>query len=69
MLSQQAAEGSSPLDSMIQRLQQEQDQRLGSDSRATRGQSPDNDEHDLCVKYINMLSDADDVPCICVQGL
>ncbi|XP_072553595.1 PH-interacting protein isoform X2 [Salminus brasiliensis] len=37
VLSQQAAEGSSPLDSMIQRLQQEQDQRLGSDSRATRG--------------------------------
>uniref|UniRef100_A0A8C2B1Z6 PH-interacting protein n=1 Tax=Cyprinus carpio TaxID=7962 RepID=A0A8C2B1Z6_CYPCA len=34
---QQAAEGSSPLDSMIQRLQQEQDQRLGSDSRANRG--------------------------------
>lgn len=38
VLSQQAAEGSSPLDSMIQRLQQEQDQRLGSDSRAARGQ-------------------------------
>ncbi|KAG9269785.1 PH-interacting protein isoform X2 [Astyanax mexicanus] len=37
VLSQQAAEGASPLDSMIQRLQQEQDQRLGSDSRATRG--------------------------------
>uniref|UniRef100_A0AAR2K976 PH-interacting protein n=1 Tax=Pygocentrus nattereri TaxID=42514 RepID=A0AAR2K976_PYGNA len=37
VLSQQAAEGSSPLDSMIQRLQQEQDQRLGSDSRVTRG--------------------------------
>uniref|UniRef100_A0A4W4HN26 PH-interacting protein n=1 Tax=Electrophorus electricus TaxID=8005 RepID=A0A4W4HN26_ELEEL len=37
VLSQQAAEGSSPLDSMIQRLQQEQDQRLGSDSRASRG--------------------------------
>uniref|UniRef100_A0A4W4HQ49 PH-interacting protein n=1 Tax=Electrophorus electricus TaxID=8005 RepID=A0A4W4HQ49_ELEEL len=40
VLSQQAAEGSSPLDSMIQRLQQEQDQRLGSDSRASRGGSP-----------------------------
>uniref|UniRef100_A0A8C1N1H6 PH-interacting protein n=1 Tax=Cyprinus carpio TaxID=7962 RepID=A0A8C1N1H6_CYPCA len=37
VVSQQAAEGSSPLDSMIQRLQQEQDQRLGSDSRANRG--------------------------------
>ncbi|KAK3519346.1 hypothetical protein QTP70_024773 [Hemibagrus guttatus] len=37
VLSQQAVEGSSPLDSMIQRLQQEQDQRLGSDSRAARG--------------------------------
>ncbi|XP_066526500.1 PH-interacting protein isoform X2 [Hoplias malabaricus] len=37
VLSQQAAEGSSPLDSMIQRLQQEQDQRLGSDYRANRG--------------------------------
>ncbi|GAA6080133.1 PH-interacting protein isoform X1, partial [Tachysurus ichikawai] len=37
VLSQQAAEGSSPLDSIIQRLQQEQDQRLGSDSRAARG--------------------------------
>ncbi|XP_016119164.1 PH-interacting protein-like, partial [Sinocyclocheilus grahami] len=36
VVSQQAAEGSSPLDSMIQRLQQEQDQRLGSDSRANR---------------------------------
>ncbi|XP_062870970.1 PH-interacting protein [Trichomycterus rosablanca] len=37
VLSQQAAEGSSPLDNMIQRLQQEQDQRLSSDSRTTRG--------------------------------
>ncbi|XP_030641693.1 PH-interacting protein [Chanos chanos] len=37
VVSQQAAEGSSPLDSMIQRLQQEQDQRLGSDTRASRG--------------------------------
>ncbi|XP_076874728.1 PH-interacting protein isoform X2 [Brachyhypopomus gauderio] len=37
VLSQQAAEGSSPLDSMIQRLQQEQDQRLGSDYRTGRG--------------------------------
>uniref|UniRef100_A0A4W4HQ24 PH-interacting protein n=1 Tax=Electrophorus electricus TaxID=8005 RepID=A0A4W4HQ24_ELEEL len=40
VLSQQAAEGSSPLDSMIQRLQQEQDQRLGSDSRARSVSSP-----------------------------
>uniref|UniRef100_A0A673MM54 PH-interacting protein-like n=1 Tax=Sinocyclocheilus rhinocerous TaxID=307959 RepID=A0A673MM54_9TELE len=37
VVSQQAAEGSSPLDGMIQRLQQEQDQRLGSDTRASRG--------------------------------
>ncbi|CAM4677711.1 unnamed protein product [Leuciscus chuanchicus] len=37
VVSQQAAEGSSPLDNMIQRLQQEQDQRLGSDTRANRG--------------------------------
>ncbi len=37
VVSQQAAEGSSPLDNMIQRLQQEQDQRLGSDTRASRG--------------------------------
>ncbi|XP_056588592.1 PH-interacting protein isoform X1 [Triplophysa dalaica] len=37
VVSQQAAEGSSPLDSMIQRLQQEQDQRLGSDGRSNRG--------------------------------
>uniref|UniRef100_A0A672N851 PH-interacting protein n=1 Tax=Sinocyclocheilus grahami TaxID=75366 RepID=A0A672N851_SINGR len=36
-LCQQAAEGSSTLDGMIQRLQQEQDQRLGSDTRASRG--------------------------------
>uniref|UniRef100_A0A8C2GNW8 Pleckstrin homology domain interacting protein n=1 Tax=Cyprinus carpio TaxID=7962 RepID=A0A8C2GNW8_CYPCA len=37
VVSQQAAEGSSPLDGIIQRLQQEQDQRLGSDTRASRG--------------------------------
>uniref|UniRef100_A0A3B3QS68 PH-interacting protein n=1 Tax=Paramormyrops kingsleyae TaxID=1676925 RepID=A0A3B3QS68_9TELE len=43
VLSQQAGDGSSPLDNMIQRLQQEQDQRLSGDgggsapSRATRG--------------------------------
>uniref|UniRef100_A0A672NBF9 PH-interacting protein n=1 Tax=Sinocyclocheilus grahami TaxID=75366 RepID=A0A672NBF9_SINGR len=37
VVSQQAAEGSSTLDGMIQRLQQEQDQRLGSDTRASRG--------------------------------
>uniref|UniRef100_A0AAY4C4D3 Bromo domain-containing protein n=1 Tax=Denticeps clupeoides TaxID=299321 RepID=A0AAY4C4D3_9TELE len=36
-----APEGSSPLDSMIQRLQQEQDQRLGSE-RTNRGLSPPN---------------------------
>lgn len=52
VLSQQAAEGSSPLDSIIQRLQQEQDQRLGSDSRAARGQNDDDDDDekdDLCL--------------------
>uniref|UniRef100_A0A8C2HHC5 PH-interacting protein n=1 Tax=Cyprinus carpio TaxID=7962 RepID=A0A8C2HHC5_CYPCA len=37
---QQAAEGSSPLDGIIQRLQQEQDQRLGSDTRARSVSSP-----------------------------
>ncbi|KAI1897649.1 hypothetical protein AGOR_G00085440 [Albula goreensis] len=43
VLSQQVGDGSSPLDSMIQRLQQEQDQRLSTDSiiapggRASRG--------------------------------
>ncbi|TRY87016.1 hypothetical protein DNTS_009121, partial [Danionella cerebrum] len=42
VVSQQAAEGSSPLDSMIQRLQQEQDQRLGSDTRTNRVSSPPN---------------------------
>uniref|UniRef100_A0A4W4HN02 PH-interacting protein n=1 Tax=Electrophorus electricus TaxID=8005 RepID=A0A4W4HN02_ELEEL len=42
VLSQQAAEGSSPLDSMIQRLQQEQDQRLGSVSSPTEVSSPPN---------------------------
>uniref|UniRef100_A0AAY4C4D8 Bromo domain-containing protein n=1 Tax=Denticeps clupeoides TaxID=299321 RepID=A0AAY4C4D8_9TELE len=41
VVSQQAPEGSSPLDSMIQRLQQEQDQRLGSE-RTNRGLSPPN---------------------------
>uniref|UniRef100_A0A673MKD6 PH-interacting protein-like n=1 Tax=Sinocyclocheilus rhinocerous TaxID=307959 RepID=A0A673MKD6_9TELE len=40
VVSQQAAEGSSPLDGMIQRLQQEQDQRLGSDTRARSVSSP-----------------------------
>ncbi|XP_028825190.1 PH-interacting protein isoform X3 [Denticeps clupeoides] len=49
VVSQQAPEGSSPLDSMIQRLQQEQDQRLGSErtnrgsvSSPTEGLSPPN---------------------------
>ncbi|KAK5880368.1 hypothetical protein CesoFtcFv8_023403 [Champsocephalus esox] len=38
VVSEQAAEGPSPLDSMIQRLQQEQDQRLGgNDTRSNRG--------------------------------
>uniref|UniRef100_A0A8C9XP76 Pleckstrin homology domain interacting protein n=1 Tax=Sander lucioperca TaxID=283035 RepID=A0A8C9XP76_SANLU len=37
-LGEQAVDGSSPLDTMIQRLQQEQDQRLGaSDTRSNRG--------------------------------
>ncbi|XP_031437768.1 LOW QUALITY PROTEIN: PH-interacting protein [Clupea harengus] len=36
VVSQQAAEGSTALDNMIQRLQQEQDQRLGTD-RSSRG--------------------------------
>uniref|UniRef100_A0A8C2ARN5 Pleckstrin homology domain interacting protein n=1 Tax=Cyprinus carpio TaxID=7962 RepID=A0A8C2ARN5_CYPCA len=40
VVSQQAAEGSSPLDGIIQRLQQEQDQRLGSDTRARSVSSP-----------------------------
>uniref|UniRef100_A0A8C1J8K1 PH-interacting protein n=1 Tax=Cyprinus carpio TaxID=7962 RepID=A0A8C1J8K1_CYPCA len=40
VVSQQAAEGSSPLDGIIQRLQQEQDQRLGSDTRARYVSSP-----------------------------
>uniref|UniRef100_A0A672N5S1 Pleckstrin homology domain interacting protein n=1 Tax=Sinocyclocheilus grahami TaxID=75366 RepID=A0A672N5S1_SINGR len=40
VVSQQAAEGSSTLDGMIQRLQQEQDQRLGSDTRARSVSSP-----------------------------
>uniref|UniRef100_A0A8C1F0U1 PH-interacting protein n=1 Tax=Cyprinus carpio carpio TaxID=630221 RepID=A0A8C1F0U1_CYPCA len=39
-MGQQAAEGSSPLDGIIQRLQQEQDQRLGSDTRARSVSSP-----------------------------
>uniref|UniRef100_A0A8C9XPR0 PH-interacting protein n=1 Tax=Sander lucioperca TaxID=283035 RepID=A0A8C9XPR0_SANLU len=38
VVSEQAVDGSSPLDTMIQRLQQEQDQRLGaSDTRSNRG--------------------------------
>lgn len=44
VVSEQAVDGSSPLDTMIQRLQQEQDQRLGTNdtsaaanSRASRG--------------------------------
>ncbi|XP_061602982.1 LOW QUALITY PROTEIN: PH-interacting protein-like [Cololabis saira] len=38
VVSEQAVEGPSPLDTMIQRLQQEQDQRRGAnDSRASRG--------------------------------
>lgn len=47
MVSEQAVDGSSPLDTMIQRLQQEQDQRLGtndvsaaaSNTRSSRGRS------------------------------
>lgn len=48
MVSEQAVDGSSPLDTMIQRLQQEQDQRLGANdssasaaanSRASRGKA------------------------------
>lgn len=47
MVSEQAVDGSSPLDTMIQRLQQEQDQRLGTNdtsssalanTRASRGE-------------------------------
>ncbi|XP_034755192.1 PH-interacting protein isoform X1 [Etheostoma cragini] len=38
VVSEQAVDGSSPLDTMIQRLQQEQDQRLGAnDTRSNRG--------------------------------
>uniref|UniRef100_A0A671UVB2 PH-interacting protein n=1 Tax=Sparus aurata TaxID=8175 RepID=A0A671UVB2_SPAAU len=38
VVSEQAVDGSSPLDTMIQRLQQEQDQRLGTnETRASRG--------------------------------
>uniref|UniRef100_A0A8C4HXN6 Pleckstrin homology domain interacting protein n=1 Tax=Dicentrarchus labrax TaxID=13489 RepID=A0A8C4HXN6_DICLA len=38
VVSEQAVDGPSPLDTMIQRLQQEQDQRLGTnDTRASRG--------------------------------
>lgn len=42
VVSEQAVDGPSPLDTMIQRLQQEQDQRLGTNdaavnSRAGRG--------------------------------
>lgn len=40
MVSEQAVDGSSPLDTMIQRLQQEQDQRLGTnETRASRGKT------------------------------
>lgn len=46
MVSEQAVDGSSPLDTMIQRLQQEQDQRLGTNdvsaaasTRASRGRT------------------------------
>ena len=47
MVSEQAVDGSSPLDTMIQRLQQEQDQRRGTNdasaatanSRSSRGRS------------------------------
>lgn len=47
MVSEQAVDGPSPLDTMIQRLQQEQDQRLGtndisaaaSNTRSSRGRS------------------------------
>lgn len=47
MVSEQAVDGPSPLDTMIQRLQQEQDQRLGTgdtsgstlaNTRASRGE-------------------------------
>lgn len=49
MVSEQAVDGPSPLDTMIQRLQQEQDQRLGtndisaaaSNTRSSRGRSHD----------------------------
>lgn len=46
MVSEQAVDGPSPLDTMIQRLQQEQDQRLGTNdtpaapnSRSSRGEA------------------------------
>lgn len=42
MVSEQAVDGPSPLDTMIQRLQQEQDQRLGTNdtnSRTSRGEA------------------------------
>lgn len=46
VVSEQAVDGSSPLDTMIQRLQQEQDQRLGTNdvaasvnTRASRGKT------------------------------
>lgn len=40
VVSEQAVDGPSPLDTMIQRLQQEQDQRLGTnDIRASRGKA------------------------------
>lgn len=48
MVSEQAVDGPSPLDTMIQRLQQEQDQRLGTNdvsasaaanTRASRGRT------------------------------
>lgn len=70
VLSQQAAEGSSPLDSIIQRLQQEQDQRLGSDSRAARGQRADDDKDDICLLgTVICLALLMMMWCVCVQGL
>lgn len=37
VVSEQAVDGSSPLDTMIQRLQQEQDQRMGTNDAAASG--------------------------------